>query len=675
MPGAGSGRATAARHASTPSSSVARVESLADLMILARLAAARAVRPAARYRDPLEHLAWVDGGAAFEEAGVRGFLDGVPIERGVAGAARVRSLLALLDGVTPPDLGLQYMRLRARRLRRGRGEYFTPGWLVDLVLDRAGFHGRGAERLLDPMCGAGAFLVAAVRRLRGRSPGLPAAEVVRLVQGIDVDPAAVLLARAAYLIELARGGLEGPVTVPVSLEDAIEGEGARRDFQVVAGNPPWIGWEALSKGARRRTRALWERHGLFAERGGKGSMGAILGKGKKDLAMLATCQAADRFLRDGGRLSFVITRSVFQSEGAGSGFRRFVLGDGTPLRVVSVDDFGRRRVFPGAASRAAVLTLEKGAPTVYPVRCFLHERPGGPPGRAWAEPVDPADPTSPWLTGSRAAIRSARPRLGASAYRARAGAYSGGANGVYWLERLARGTGGLWRVRNLPEAGRREVAGVTVRLEAALLYPLLRARDVGPLRAAAPTAWVLLPQDTRRRRGLDETLMAARYPRALAYLRRFREDLAGRRDRGSRSLIEAGAAFYSVFSVGPETLSAWKVVWARIASRVAAAPVGPFEGRPVVPQETCTFVACGSREEACFLAGVLSSSLFDGLAGSFSQRGGKGFGAPHLLERIAVPRFDPDRPSHATLADLVAHEGPELEPARLDAAVEEAWGR
>ena len=650
---------------------------LSSVALLAKLSAAWQVAPR-RLRDPLEHLRWVESGAPFEQSGIAGFLDGVAPQAGRVTGEEVERILRFLPRAADRPLGDAYMKIVPRSDRHGTGEYYTPGWLVELVLDRVRFDAH--TRLVDPMCGAGAFLVAAIRRLRRRDPSMPAAEIARRVQGCDANPSAVLLARAEYLAALE--GCVGPSSrapfiIPVRRDDAILGDhlpDADR-YDVVAGNPPWVGWESLSAGRRSATRDLWRHHGLFPD-GGAG-MQAMLGRGRKDLSMLATFTVADRLLRPGGRLCFVIAQGVFKSVGGGAGFRGLTLGDGTPLRVEHVDDFSGRRVFANAAARAAVVTLVKGEPTVYPVAWKSWGKPDGPPEAGWAEPVDPNDRTSAWLTGTRDRIDKVRRVMGPSSYRARAGAYTGGANGVYWVREL-RGSAaaGTMRVANMPEAGKRKTPSREDAVERDLVYPMLRAGEVRRFEAE-PKVSILLPKDPARRRGIDQEIMSRLYPLALRWFESFRELLAARRDRGTRSLIAAGAPFYTMFSVTTDTMAPWKVVWPRIASGVRAAAVGPVDGRPVVPQETCTFIACAGEQperEALYLAGMLNSTLFNEAAASFSQQAGKSFGAPHLLRHIAVPRFDPGAASHQDLAWLVGAEGAALGQARLDEAAAAAWG-
>jgi SAM-dependent methyltransferase len=459
-------------------------------------------------------------------------------------------------------------------------------------------------------------------------------------------------------------------------------------FDYVAGNPPWVNWENLPDGYRQQTASLWESYGLFVHRG----MDTILGKGKKDISTLMTYVAADRYLASGGRLGFVITQSVFKTAGAGQGFRRFTLPGLEPLRVVHVDDMSELRPFEGAANRTSVLILQKGRPTVYPVPYTYWRKTSRGQGLRYdstlemviamtarmnlrAEPVDSADPTSAWLTARPAVLRAVRNVLGRSDYQAHAGAYTGGANGVYWLEVLERRSNGLLLVRNITEGAKRAVEDVTAELEADLVYPLLRPRDLARWQAE-PTAHILLVQDPEKRRGIDEKTLTERFPRTYKYLTRFKPVLAERRDRGTRQIIEHGGPFYSMFGIGDYTLSPFKVVWSRIASDVQAAVLD----RDVVPQETITLVPTASRDEANYVCALLNSLPFRCAAIAYSQAGGKSFGSPHLLENLRVPSYDAAHPLHRRLAALASSAASEQESGRaatetdIDQAAAELWG-
>lgn len=87
----------------------------------------------------------------------------------------------------------------------------------------------------------------------------------------------------------------------------------------VVGNPPWINWESLPEDYRDDMKPLWQQYGLFTLSGSAGRLGG----GKKDISMLFVYSCIDNYLVDSGKLGFVITQTIFKTQGAGDGFRRF----------------------------------------------------------------------------------------------------------------------------------------------------------------------------------------------------------------------------------------------------------------------------------------------------------------------------------------------------------------
>ena len=276
-----------------------------------------------------------------------------------------------LGGTCPGDLFQHlYQAIFPRPVRHALGEYYTPEWLVREMLDEAGYTGRPGTRLLDPACGSGVFVTEAIRRIRAQVGAEDVLHwIVEGIAGYDLNPLAVLTARANFLI--AVGDLlprSSPIRIPIYLRDSIleskEAPASSGPFDYVVGNPPWIAWDDLPVEYREATKPLWRKYGLFSLSGTE----ARHGGGKKDLSMLMTYVAADRYLKDGGRLAVVITQTLFQTKGAGDGFRRFRLGpDGPPLGVLRVNDLVAARPFPSAANWTATLLLQKGRPTEYPV--------------------------------------------------------------------------------------------------------------------------------------------------------------------------------------------------------------------------------------------------------------------------------------------------------------------
>lgn len=115
--------------------------------------------------------------------------------------------------------------------RRRLGEYYTPDWLAQKIVYEQ-FRDPLNQRLLDAACGSGTFLFWAVRRVlaacdEAEVPNREALErVVHQVQGMDLHPVAVTLARVTYLLALTPERLadRGELTVPVFLGDSVRWE-------------------------------------------------------------------------------------------------------------------------------------------------------------------------------------------------------------------------------------------------------------------------------------------------------------------------------------------------------------------------------------------------------------------------------------------------------------------
>jgi hypothetical protein len=118
-------------------------------------------------------------------------------------------------------------------MRRALGEFFTPQWIAERILLRA-VQMAGADatlpRILDPACGSGTFLVAALRRAlniaAGRADGQETAgtvlQAVQSVIGCDINPVAVLMTKVNLLLALGdRADLLPSITFAVYQSDSI----------------------------------------------------------------------------------------------------------------------------------------------------------------------------------------------------------------------------------------------------------------------------------------------------------------------------------------------------------------------------------------------------------------------------------------------------------------------
>lgn len=100
-----------------------------------------------------------------------------------------------------------YMELIPKKMRHIMGEYFSPDWIVEHVLDMVGFDGNDIHStLIDPTCGSGTFIIQALKRIIENKDGkLNKQEIDTIIEGVvgfDINPISVVAAKANYIMIL-----------------------------------------------------------------------------------------------------------------------------------------------------------------------------------------------------------------------------------------------------------------------------------------------------------------------------------------------------------------------------------------------------------------------------------------------------------------------------------------
>lgn len=127
-------------------------------------------------------------------------------------------------------LKVLYESIITAEVRKNLGEYYTPDWLANRVVQEVVTDPLN-QRVLDPSCGSGTFVFYGVRRFleAADSAGMSLADSMNVVSsrviGIDLHPVAVALARVTYLLALGRERLmtehRGTLSVPIYLGDSL----------------------------------------------------------------------------------------------------------------------------------------------------------------------------------------------------------------------------------------------------------------------------------------------------------------------------------------------------------------------------------------------------------------------------------------------------------------------
>lgn len=599
----------------------------------------------------------------------------------VASVKSVGSAGTIPSGQLP---GLLIEALVPPSLRKESGEFYTPRWLAEYVLHMVGWDCSSLppRTLLDPTCGAGAFLTAAIDRvLASHRPDQTTSTSVleaicSSIRGFDVSPLSVLASRVAYLCAVAPCRPCGTdLRIPVRLRDALCVMGPTDQVDFVVGNPPWVRWSNLSETQQQTTAPVARRYGLVPPN-------TYYGGSEVDLSAVVAYVTHDVDLRAGGRGCLVMP-SIHLQAPASSSFRRFRLPDGTSLRLDSIVDFDGVRVFPGVGYHPVVLLWTKGKTTTYPVRGVRWRR------SATDDPL----PTSDWETararlvptsivahpvgaGGRLALSTTGDddlgRLlsgGCTWIRGRKGILTD-LNGAFFVHVLGEGSAPhLLRVVNYVSDRSRTVPVHSFEVEQELVFPLLKgASQLREFHVTSPSLGVIVPNRTLRDR-TGETEFRNKYPAAydhFAWVERQTQGALSSRSTYAKRMSKLRVPFFCIHNVGDYTFSPCKVVWAEVASRFRAAVVTHARLAPhlpeqiVVPDHKVYFAPFDDVQTAHYVCAFLNAPTVSRFVDSFAIRLQVGT----IFHTLRVPQFNPEHPVHRELAALGQTAGGPLEPAR-----------
>jgi len=774
-----------------------------------------------------------DGGVFRRLLNIENFLEGdyfswylEEVDRDLADAiAEIARVLSDYEIATPqlePEFARDllkrlYQNLVPRDIRHSLGEYYTPDWLAELMLNEVGLSlenlmKMGEEdslkplriKVLDPACGSGTFLVLYISRLRRYAEehflvdALPN-YVLENVVGYDLNPLAVLTARTNYLLAIAdllayAGG--GSVEIPIYLADSImieeryelkggtdvyvlrtvagefkipkdvaekpdllrkvldevrtclenkcnpsdftqrlkpynidptdadiildlynklldlERQGKDKvwvsilrnafapilkgKFDYVIGNPPWVGWENLPEQYREVSKDLWIKYGLART--------ISTGGFKRDLSMLFLARSFDRYLREGGKLGFLVTFTVFKTQ-AGAGFRNFLARS---MRIHVIHDLVTLMPFEGATNRTGAIVVEKvcNLEKINDGECkaiteVQKANMSGIKHVVWVGkqvdpdtpleevlkttrryemvimPLKPNDATSPWMQITPNIVNAVRKVIGGSQYYEAHEGIVAALNQVYFVKVRRRTPDGMLIITNLPESGqKKKVKQVEAKVEPDLVYPLIRGEDVEKWYVEFKDRYVIVPHNPRTGQPYRLNEMITRFPNAFSYLNEYRDELKKRsikpflslRDKikkaksqadKERAEEELNKNFYILDNIGTYTFAPYKVVWKEVSARmiVGGFHVAVVEQLPdkylgektVVPDHTVVLIPVENRDEAYYLAGILNSMIV-----TFALQ----YTVVESISNLRIPKFDPSDDLHRRIAELSkrAHE-------------------
>jgi len=681
-----------------------------------------------------------------------------------------------------------YNYLLPRTLRHALGEYYSPDWLAQFVYDLLEINGAIDKKVLDPNTGSGTFNVICINEIIKNNPNVSKQELLKIilenVHGFDLNPLAVIAARANYIIALGDliDSTNEDIEIPIYLCDSmltvleqpkkshsirklatragiyeipnifveekklflvldlislnierkkefnngvwneilhlipsineldyeeiqeikgltatlfeqikeLEMKGIRKiwiqiiknafapifhekvDF--IIGNPPWVNWQTLPEDYRQSIHQHWHNYKIFDFKG----LEARLGSAHDDISVLLTYVVMDNFLKDKGKLGFIINQNLLQAYGGGEGFRKFMIKEEIPVKVLQVDDFVNVEPFRslGASNKTATIIMQKGLRTTYPVQYTKWDK-------TVKSVIDSDDllesvmfkidkttevavplrenlesniQSSPWLIADEEEISALKNLVGNSSYTARKGIDTS-LNGLYWVEILNQLRGRL-EVRTTPENSKKSIPKYQDIIEPDLVYPLVRGKDLKKWYYRTPYS-IIVPYEENLKVPLSMEKFEQNYPLTFSYFyqnehsSKFVELLKTRGIYKKHHTSDTPP--HALYNIGYYTAAPYKVIWKALQNKgINACVIGSNESKLIMPDHNNLLVPLENENEAHFLCAVLNSHI----VGDFVDAYVSWFKSAHILENIAIPQYDKENKTHEIIAELSkqAHE-------------------
>lgn len=459
------------------------------------------------------------------------------------------------------------------------GDFQTPPQLAREVCSLLAGRGFAPGSVLEPTCGQGNFLVAALHAFPG----------IKKAVGMDINPEYIARARAA-----ARA-VSGNCDIEIRQEDFFNADWSRvvdslSQPLLVIGNPPWITNAALGllDGSNSPQKINFQNH-----RG----IDAITGKGNFDISEWMLLKALDWIAGKQAAIAMLCKTAVARKVLRHAWKNGMLLAQADIYRIDAAAHFG--------VAVDACLLVAVASSTKKSTECRIYD--------------SLAEHSTPTL------MKYDNGRILANAAAYQSWRHLEGSGRQTWRSGIKHDCSKVMELQEINGEYRNGLRE-SVSLESDYLYPMLKSSDIAKVSEPHPSRLMLVPQ---RFVGEDTSLIERRAPKTWAYLESHSE-LLNRR----ASSIYRNRPKYSIFGVGEYSFASWKVAISGFYKDMNFKVIGQSSGKPVVLDDTCYFLPCQTQEEANAIAGMLNSQIALEFFSSFVFWDSKRPVTAELLQRL-----------------------------------------
>ncbi len=431
------------------------------------------------------------------------------------------------------------------------GDFQTPASLAGEVcrlIAQTGFH---PASILEPTCGSGSFLVACLQTFAAPRRVLGFEINAEYVAQARKSVAAVAPSHLSLEIRQADFFLTHWPEIIENLPQPL----------LVVGNPPWVTNAALGALSSNNVPA---KSNLDSLRG----IDALTGKSNFDISEWMLRKSLEWLNGKDGLLAMLCKTAVARK------VLTFAWKNRLPISSASIHRLDAQKHF--AAAVDACLLLIRTHPAGRSRECHVYGS------------LDAKSPAG--VFGLRDGM------LVADIHRYEKWKNLAGRGLKGWRSGIKHDAGKVFELR-LENGKLVNGFGEHVNVEPEVLFPLLKSSDLAGHKA--PSRYLIVPQ---KRMGADTTRLQTDAPKAWSYLMTHAHLL----DKRKSSIYKRRPPF-SIFGIGPYSFAPWKVAISGLYKKLDFILVSPFQGRPVVFDDTCYFFPCRSEEESRTLYDLVTS--------------------------------------------------------------------
>jgi hypothetical protein len=437
------------------------------------------------------------------------------------------------------------------------GDFQTPPELASQVCDLLIDCGVKPKTIIEPTCGKGNFLIAALEKF----------PTVKSAVALDINN--------DYLDDLKRSIKQLPQTKSKNKLRILNQDILHTDWNqsfsnimepvLVIGNPPWITNSRLGAMAGNN---LPKKSNFQAQKG----FDALTGKSNFDISESILIKACDWLQTKNAVLAMLCKTSTARK------LLRYVWGNNLYIYDSAIYTIDANRHFEITAD-ACLFVLKTGQPSNVK-KCRVYN------GLSQNNLVS----TIGFVKGD----------LVADVIKYEKWSHLDGCSHIKWRSGVKHDCSSIMEFTRDYDCLKNGL-GKIVNIEQDLLFPFFKGSDIANGNLDKPNRCVLI---TQHEIGEDTFAIKEQFPKTWNYLVKYADYLDRR-----KSSIYTGRPRFCLFGIGDYAFTPWKVCIPALYKKLRFSILPPCNGKPSMLDDTCYYIPCKTEDEAAVLSEMLNSKL------------------------------------------------------------------